>query len=120
MPLDLNYAFAGAGSLLDALERIPDPRHRRGIRHRPDSMLALAVCGVLSGARSVAALGEWAQELPQEALQRLEVSLSPSAMTAVSVHRFPRSASTPEPRSRRLHAGHHVSRTQVALTFIPG
>ena len=77
VPLDLNCAFAGAGSLLDALERIPDPRHRRGIRHRQDSMLALAVCGVLSGARSVAALGEWAADLPPEALQRLQCRWHP-------------------------------------------
>lgn len=70
--MDLNCAFTGAASLLEALEHIPDPRHRRGIRHRQDSMVALAVCGVLSGARSVAALGGWAQELPEEALQRLQ------------------------------------------------
>lgn len=77
VPLDLNCAFAGTDSLLDALEGIPDPRHRRGIRHRQDSMLALAVCGVLSGARSVATLGEWAQELPREALQRWQCRWHP-------------------------------------------
>ena len=44
---------------------------RRGIRHNQTSILAVAVCAVLSGARNFVAIGEWAEELSQKQLQRL-------------------------------------------------
>ena len=47
-----------------ALATVPDPRARRGIRHRLVTMLALAVCAVLAGARSYVAIAEWAHDLP--------------------------------------------------------
>jgi hypothetical protein len=53
------------------LERLPDPRKRRGIRHRQEVVLAVAICACLAGARSFVAIGEWASALPQEALRRL-------------------------------------------------
>ncbi len=65
VPLD------GPQGLLAALERVPDPRHRRGIRHRHTTVLAVAVCAVLSGARSFLAIADWAQSLPQDLLKRL-------------------------------------------------
>src|SRR3954447_12767845 len=39
---------------------VPDPRHRRGRRHSLQSVLLIAVCAVLAGARSYAAIGHWA------------------------------------------------------------
>lgn len=39
--------------LLSALAAVPDPRARRGVRHRLAVILGLAVCAVLAGARSV-------------------------------------------------------------------
>src|SRR5688572_7787182 len=50
--------------LVAALAQVPDPRSRRGIRHRLVTVLALAVCAVLAGARSYVAIAEWAHALP--------------------------------------------------------
>ncbi len=58
----------GPDGLLAALDRVRDPRHRRGIRHRQTTVLAVAVCAVLSGARSFLAIADWAQSLPQDLL----------------------------------------------------
>jgi hypothetical protein len=44
-------------SLLADLAHITDPRHRRGRRHLLAGVLAVAVCAVLAGARSLAAIG---------------------------------------------------------------
>ncbi len=46
----------GSG-LLDALSRIEDPRKTRSIRHPLPAVLALAVCVMLGGARSLYAIG---------------------------------------------------------------
>ncbi|WP_165036645.1 transposase family protein, partial [Candidatus Protofrankia californiensis] len=54
-------------ALLEALAQVPDPRRRRGVRHRFAALLAIAVCAMLSGARSFAAIGEWAADLPADA-----------------------------------------------------
>jgi DDE_Tnp_1-associated len=47
-------------TLLEALEAVPDPRHRRGRRHRLQSVLYLALGAVLAGADSWAAIADWA------------------------------------------------------------
>lgn len=70
--VDLNTVVEAKGDLLKLLESLPDPRKRRGIRHRHAVVLVVAICGCLAGARSYSALGEWAAALPQEALERLE------------------------------------------------
>jgi hypothetical protein len=54
---------AGPG-LLEAFALIPDPRARRGVRHRLVTVLAVSVCAVLAGARSLVAIAEWAADLP--------------------------------------------------------
>ena len=46
--------------LLQALSGVPDPRRRRGRRHSLQSVLLIAVCAVLAGARTYAAIGDWA------------------------------------------------------------
>ncbi|MEW6522186.1 MAG: transposase family protein [Bacillota bacterium] len=70
--LDLNTVKIGkAGSLLDYLRKLPDPRRPRGIRHRQVSILTVAICAVLCGHRSYTAIGEWAADQDQEILQRL-------------------------------------------------
>lgn len=53
------------------LERVPDPRHRRGIRHSLTSILLLAATAVAAGSKSFTAIGEWAADLPQHLLRRL-------------------------------------------------
>ncbi|MFB9452012.1 ISAs1 family transposase, partial [Dactylosporangium vinaceum] len=43
---------------------MPDPRARRGIRHRLAVVLTAAVCAVIAGYRSYTAIGEWVADLP--------------------------------------------------------
>src|SRR5690349_12812948 len=61
--LDPDDAAGTAGvavSLVEAFERVPDPR--RGIRHGLVPLLVLAACAVMTGARSFAAIGEYARD----------------------------------------------------------
>ena len=70
--IDLNRVNLGTdGGLVWCFQQLTDPRKRRGIRHNAASILAVATCAVLSGARSFSAIGEWAADLSQEMLRRL-------------------------------------------------
>lgn len=53
---------SSAPQLLSLLDRVPDPRARRGVRHRLPVLLAVGLAAVLAGARSFAAIGEWVAE----------------------------------------------------------
>lgn len=76
--LDLNaLCFEGPDGLLERLGRIADHRKRRGVRHRLASVLAIAACATLSGARSLSAIGEWAADVPQDVLRRLGAKYHP-------------------------------------------
>ena len=50
--------------LLDALSQIEDPRKPKGVRHPLPAVLALSVCAMLSGARSLYAIAQWGREHP--------------------------------------------------------
>lgn len=70
--IDVNTVpIEGPDGLLAALAQVTDPRHKRGIRHSQTTVLAIAVCAVLSGSRSFLAIADWAQSLPQDLLKRL-------------------------------------------------
>lgn len=69
--------------LLDVLKEVPDPRKRRGIRHGQRSVLAVAICALLSGARSFAAMGEWAARCSQSMLKRLGCRRDPRSNRVV-------------------------------------
>jgi predicted transposase YbfD/YdcC len=56
---------ADAPQLLAYLAAVPDPRAARGRRHRLVAILAMAAAAVLAGARSIAAIAEWAADAPQ-------------------------------------------------------
>ncbi len=59
----LSETFAGdRAGLLSVLAQVPDPRKPRGVRHRLATVLGLAVCAVLAGARSYVAIAEWAAD----------------------------------------------------------
>jgi len=60
----------GEGGLIDLLKTMVDPRKPRGVRHPVVTIVGIAVCAALSGARSFCAMGEWAQGLPRAALAR--------------------------------------------------
>jgi len=65
-----------AGHLVELLATVPDPRDPRGVRYPLAGVLAVAVTAVLAGARSFAALGEWAADLPREHLTRIGLGSS--------------------------------------------
>ena len=64
-------AIETTGGLIDYLRAISDPRMKRGIRHRMLSVLTVAVCAVLSGAKSYTAIGEWAKRSDQDMRKRM-------------------------------------------------
>lgn len=58
-------------SLLAALAVVPDPRDRRGIRYPLVGIVAVAVCAVLAGACTFAAVTDWMQDLDRDAWVKL-------------------------------------------------
>ena len=71
--------------LLPVLAAVPDPRARRGIRHKLAVILGLAVCAVLAGSRSFAAIAEWAADTDQGTRDALGVTGVVPPMTAAKV-----------------------------------
>ena len=72
MPLDVEkLPLEGEGGLFSILGTITDPRKRRGIRHKLQSVMAIAACAVVAGARSFIAIAEWAAEQSRETLLKL-------------------------------------------------
>jgi predicted transposase YbfD/YdcC len=61
-------AAARSQYLLDLLAQVPDPRKRRGRRHALAGLLAVGVAAVIAGARSFAAIGQWAADAGPEVL----------------------------------------------------
>jgi predicted transposase YbfD/YdcC len=60
-------------NLLGYLAQIADPRYRRGRRHTLATVLGVAVVALFAGARSLAAIGEWASDAPGQVLTALGV-----------------------------------------------
>jgi predicted transposase YbfD/YdcC len=74
--------------LVAALAQVPDPRSRRGIRHRLVTVLALAVCAVLAGARSYVAIAEWAHDLPLGVRIRLGLTVRRATPSESTIRRI--------------------------------
>ncbi|MFF3870020.1 ISAs1 family transposase [Micromonospora sp. NPDC001898] len=83
-------------SLVSALTQVPDRRDPRGVVHALPGVLATAVAAVLTGARSAAAVAEWAGDVPQQVLAELGVFRDP----LTGVYRAP-----DESTFRRILAG---------------
>ena len=66
-------APTAALSLIDALREVPDPRKARGIRHGVLAILLLGACAVMTGARSFAAIAEYAHDTGRTILDLLGV-----------------------------------------------
>lgn len=52
---------ATVATLKDALGKVPDPRHKRGVRYPFQELLLIMVCAVISGAKTLTMITEWAQ-----------------------------------------------------------
>ena len=73
---------AAPAGLLQTLQRVPDPRKPRGVRHRLTTVLAVALGATLAGAQSFVAIAEWAADAAPEVLARLGVGAAvPSEST---------------------------------------
>jgi predicted transposase YbfD/YdcC len=57
--------------LLAVLAAVPDPRDPRGVRYPLASVLAVAVCAVMAGAVTFAAIADWVRDLDSPAWTRL-------------------------------------------------
>lgn len=85
--IDLNrLRFDGDDGLLSRLSQVADHRKRRGVRHNLASVLAVAACATLAGCRSLTAIGEWAQDCPQQVLRRLGAKWHPVKQRYIPPH----------------------------------
>src|SRR3954451_14237156 len=84
VPADLGEA--DGRNLLHALAAVPDPRDRRGVRYRLTSLLAVAVCAVLAGAATFAAIADWAADL--DPAMRLRLGFTGTLPAGSTVWRF--------------------------------
>jgi hypothetical protein len=75
----LSHPPAGLGpaevsaDLPAALAEVPDPRARRGIRHRLTVVVTTAVCAVVAGYRSYTTIAEWITDLPADTAMLLGI-----------------------------------------------
>jgi predicted transposase YbfD/YdcC len=69
-----------AAGLPAALADLPDPRARRGVRHRLTVVVTAAICAVVAGYRSYTAIAEWVADLPADtaALLGIDANRRPS------------------------------------------
>ena len=72
-----NVNFEGDNGLLARLAKISDHRKPRGVRHSLSAVLAVTACATIAGCRSLSAIGEWADDCPQEVLARLGAKFHP-------------------------------------------
>src|SRR4051812_49794852 len=77
-------------SLLLALAAVPDPRDPRGRRYPLVSVLAVAVCAVLAGACTFAAVSDWVRDLDRPVWARLGFGERVPVATTVWRGRVPR------------------------------
>lgn len=70
-------------ALVQVMDRIPDPRRRRGRRYRLGPLLALCLITVLSGATTLAKIGRIAAELPPDLLTGLGLPARLPAVTTL-------------------------------------
>ncbi|MBW3069707.1 transposase family protein [Actinomyces sp. 594] len=83
---------------------VPDPRDRRGRRHRLDVLLVLAAVGVLAGCGTLLAIWEHARDLTESQLQDLGISPD-RPMASESTIRRALAALDPEDFDVRLGLG---------------
>jgi DDE_Tnp_1-associated len=71
------------GSLLSFLATVPDPRSRHGRRHSLPAILALVCCAVMCGARSYAAIAQWAEDQDIALMHQLGFTRKPPKLGGI-------------------------------------
>jgi hypothetical protein len=69
--------------LLSFLAEVPDPRSRYGRRHTLPAILGLVCCAVLCGARSYAAIAQWAHDQEIELMHQLGFTRTPPKLGGI-------------------------------------
>ncbi|WP_206039060.1 transposase family protein [Rhodococcus sp. 105337] len=69
--------------ILEVLDLVPDPRARRGVRHRLTVILAVALAAVCAGARSFTAVAEWVHDVPNDVRSRLGIEGRPPSESTI-------------------------------------
>src|SRR5437016_983964 len=69
--------------LLSFLATIPDPRSRHGRQHSLSAVLGLVCCAVLCGARSYAAIAQWAADQDIAFMHRLGFTRRPPKLGGI-------------------------------------
>ncbi|KHJ73622.1 ISAs1 family transposase [Rhodococcus sp. Chr-9] len=69
--------------ILEVLDLVPDPRARRGVRHRLTVILAVALAAVCAGARSFTAVAEWVHDAPNDVRSRLGIEGRPPSESTI-------------------------------------
>ena len=82
-PLPVAVTDSEQLSLFVALRAVPDPRDPRGRRYPLVSMLAVAMCAVLAGACTFAAIADWVRDLDRGSWARLGFTDRVPAATTV-------------------------------------
>jgi hypothetical protein len=72
-----------AGSLLSFLVIVPDPRSRHGRRHSLPAILALVCCAIMCGARSYAAIAQWAEDQDIALMHQLGFTRKPPKLGGI-------------------------------------
>src|SRR3954468_3458461 len=109
-----------AAGLPAALAHLPDPRARRGVRHRLPAVVSAAVCAVVAGYRSYTAIAEWVDDVPattalplgidpdrrpsETMIRRLLPALDPDLLTAAIGDWLAARAAASSPAPRRAIA----------------
>ncbi|MBQ0905238.1 ISAs1 family transposase, partial [Micromonospora sp. U21] len=109
-----------AAGLPAALTGLPDPRARRGVRHRLTVVVTASVCAVVAGYRPYAAIAEWIADVPaatvvalgiapdrrpsEAMIRRLLQALDPDLLTAAVSGWLSTRAMTTSPAERRAIA----------------
>jgi hypothetical protein len=70
--IDLNrLPLLGKDSLFEVLSKVEDPRQKKGIRYKLESILALTLCAVLTGIDGFRGIHEFGRALPLEMRMKL-------------------------------------------------
>jgi hypothetical protein len=74
----VNIPVSKMDDLRGILRSFPEHRKPRGIRHPMASVLSIAICAILAGAKSFIAIGQWSQSTSQATRKQLKCWKNPN------------------------------------------